>query len=95
MLANVHCTYVHNTDMEWMIGEGSNEVDIGYVPLMKLFSYSSMLWEPTLESPSGDVHDYFDKTWDEEIAFSTATQEIERLFYPFKQVRSFELVGSP
>ena len=74
--------------MEWIIGQGSNEVDIGYVPLMKLFSSSSVLWEPTLDLPSEDVFDYSNMTWDEEIALSTSTQEIERFFYPFKKVRS-------
>ena len=75
--------------MEWIIGQGSNEVDIGYVPLMKLSSSSSVIWEYNLEPPVDTFENVYDNsiiTWDEEIAYSAAIQEIEQIFYPFKKV---------
>ena len=72
--------------MEWIIGKGSNEVDIGYVPLMKLYSPSSVLWEENMRTPPNNDSDYLDINWDEEITLPVAMQEIEKEFYPFKKV---------
>ena len=72
--------------MEWITGGGSNEVDIGYVPLMTIFSTSpSVLWE----SESYSSNESFDDSsiiWDHEISVGQAVQEIEQTLYPFKKV---------
>ena len=73
--------------MEWIVGPGSNEVDIGYVPLMRAYSSQSVSWEPNLEMPiSQEMFNISSITWDKEISLSTATQEIEKAMYPFKKV---------
>ena len=77
------------SDMEWITGQGSNEVDIGYVPLMELFSSESVPWEPDLLSYYNKHQQKFNissAVWDYEISMSTAAQEIEKFMYPFKQV---------
>lgn len=74
--------------MEWIVGPGSNEVDIGYVPLMRAYSYPSVPWKPEFkELPYDDeLFNISSVTWDEEIPLSVGIQEIERTMYPFKQV---------
>jgi hypothetical protein len=70
--------------MEWITGGGSNEVDIGYVPLMRVFSQTpSILWQSedndTALEDSGIV-------WDHEISTSEAKGMVEQTMYPFKKV---------
>ena len=76
-------------DMEWITGEGSNEVDIGYVPLMEAFLSSSLPWEPDILS-SYKVHqerfNYSSVIWKQELSMSFVTREIEKTMYPFKKV---------
>lgn len=76
------------TDMEWITGHGSNEVDIGYVPLMRVSSLPSLPWEPDFSSSSHhqEKFNYSSIVWDQEIPMSRARQEIEGLMYPFKKV---------
>ncbi len=85
-------------DMEWLIGSGgANEVDIGYCSLMRLYSLSrSQEWQTTDTQADYDninnrqtTHtqaDDDDMQWSEEIAYSTAVSNIDKQFYPFKEV---------
>ena len=76
--------------MEWIVGPGSNEVDIGYVPLMRIFSFPSFPWKSDIQSSSFDINkDTFDPStivWNQELSIREVTREIEKTFYPFKQV---------
>lgn len=77
--------------MEWITGQGSNEVDIGYVPLMRAFSSASVPWQPDLLSsyePHQEMFNYSSVIWDYELSMSRAAQEIEKFMYPFKKVDS-------
>lgn len=73
--------------MEWITGVGSNEVDIGYVPLMRVFSSSpSIPWEAQLQFDSNDTFNDSSIVWDQEISKEEAMQGIEETMYPFKKV---------
>ena len=76
------------SDMEWMTGTDSNEVDIGFIPEMRLTSTQpSFPSEPESEMPVVDVP--FDENsiaWDEHIPLDEAKVVLERTFYPFKKV---------
>ena len=77
--------------MEWITGIGSNEVDIGYVPLMQIVSLSSS--HPWVSQPEHlrmetDQESFNDSSivWDQEIPITKATRKIEQTMYPFKTV---------
>lgn len=79
-------------DMEWITGLGSNEVDIGFVPLMRVFSASSsMLWKSDVQESSlgSDVETFNASSiaWDQEIPMNQVTTGIEQTMYPFKKVK--------
>ncbi len=66
-------------DMEWIVGKGGNEVDIGYVPLMRAYSTQS---NSNLDHTDHDK----DLSWNQEISLNEASQIIEKKMYPFKEV---------
>ena len=74
--------------MEWMTGAESNEVDIGFVPLMKVVSTQpSFPSQEGTEKPVEDIQ--FDDShihWDHQISIDEARLILERTFYPFKKV---------
>lgn len=71
--------------MEWITGAGSNEVDIGYMPLMRVFSTSpSVPWGNDSHS-SKESFDDSSIVWDHEISLGEAVQEIEQTMYRFKK----------
>ena len=76
------------SDMEWITGIDANEVDIGFVPEMRLVSTQpSFPSDPDSEMPVVDVP--FDENsiaWDEHITLDEAKVILERKFYPFKKV---------
>ena len=76
------------TDMEWTTGPDSNEVDIGFMPLMRVVSTEpSFPWDPDTERPVVDVtFNESSITWDEQIPLQEAKVILERTFYPFKKV---------
>ena len=84
--------YFHDTcvptDMEWTTGPDSNEVDIGFMPLMRVVSTEpSFPWDPDTERPVVDVpFNESSITWDEEIPLQKAKVILERTLYPFKKV---------
>ena len=81
--------YPHNlTDMEWTTGPDSNEVDIGFMPLMRVVSTEpSFPWDPDTERPVVDVpFNESSITWDQAIPLQEAQVILERTFYPFKKV---------
>lgn len=72
--------------MEWITGGGSNEVDIGYVPLLRVFSSSpSVPWRSDHEFQLETFNDS-SIVWDQEISTSDVMQEIEQTMYPFRKV---------
>ena len=77
--------------MEWMTGVDSNEVDIGFVPLLRVVSTQpSFAWEPETERPVVDIpFNDSDMSWDEEIPVQEAEVILERTFYPFKKVCNY------
>ena len=70
----------------------SNEVDIGFVPKLRVVSTQpSFAWEPDTERPVVDIP--FNATgiiWDDEISHEEAKVILERTFYPFKKVEFSE-----
>lgn len=76
------------SDMEWMTGPDSNEVDIGFVPLLRVVSTQpSFAWEPDTEKPVVDIlFNDSGMTWDQQISHEEAKVILERTFYPFKKV---------
>ena len=74
--------------MEWTTGPNSNEVDIGFMPLLRVVSTQpSVPWEPDTERPVIDIP--FNEsaiTWDQQISLQEAKVILERTFYPFKKV---------
>ena len=80
-----------DTDMEWITGVGSNEVDIGYVPLMQIFSLSSSVpWDSDSDKSFNFNEVKFNESamaWDQEMTRGDVVKEIERTMYPFKKVR--------
>ena len=77
-------------DMEWIAGPGSNEVDIGFMPLMRAVSSTSTLWKPEIEVSTAkfdeeEGHDV-DISWREEITEGDSLLRLERAMYPFKKV---------
>ena len=77
--------------MEWSTGPDSNEVDIGFMPLLRVVSTQpSFAWEPDKEKPVVDAPFNDSKyTWDEEIPLEEAKAILERAFYPFKKVSGY------
>lgn len=77
-----------NIDMEWVTGPGSNEVDIGYVPEMRLYSSQpSQPWE--VESAVNTTDEGVDPdslAWDQEVSLEQARLTLEKVLYPFKTV---------
>lgn len=70
----------------------SNEVDIGFVPQLRVVSTQpSFAWVPDAERPVVDIP-FNDSTinWDEEISHEEAKVILERTFYPFKKVKFSE-----
>ena len=74
--------------MEWMTGAESNEVDIGFIPLMKVMSTQpSFTSQDDTEKPVEDIQfDDSDILWDQQISMDEARVILERTFYPFKKV---------
>jgi hypothetical protein len=72
-----------NIDMEWLTkpdGE-TNQVDIGYIPKMELFSDGPSKLETTLSAVEEGK-----PVWIEEISLAEADSILEQAFFPFKQV---------
>lgn len=76
-------------DMEWVTGVHSNEVDIGFMPELKVVSTEpSFAWAEDTERPIGNVSfNNSNITWDQQIPLDEAKVILERTFYPFKKVR--------
>ena len=76
------------SDMEWMTGAESNEVDIGFIPLMKVMSTQpSFTSQDDTEKPVEDIQfDDSDILWDQQISMDEARVILETTFYPFKKV---------
>ena len=75
------------SDMEWMTGVESNEVDIGFVPLMRVASTQPSFLDEGTEKPVEDVP--FEDShihWDQQISVDEAKVNLERTLYPFKKV---------
>lgn len=87
-----YLSFPYVSDMEWIVGPGSNEVDIGYMPLLRVVSSSSIAWKSELELPSSLIDDHYqhhtnvDISWNEEITEKDALHRLEKTMYPFKKV---------
>ncbi len=82
---------VHHADMEWLIGSGgANEVDIGYCPLLRLTSIRpSVAWQADSEGPLVEQQVNLSSfQWSQEIPLATAQSNIDKRFYPFKEVNA-------
>lgn len=81
-----------NIDMEWLIGDDSNEVDIGYVPRMTVFApLPSVPWQEDVEDMELDMssevpYNFSQLSWDREMPLVEAQQILEKKMYPFKRV---------
>lgn len=78
--------------MEWITGARSNEVDIGYVPLMRVFSASPSKCD---NQSSNETYNVSSIAWNQEISMHEALQEIERTMYPFKKVSTHYKLSYP
>ena len=70
-----------NVDMEWIVSsddiEGEKmEVDIGYIPSMKLYINQTTEGLPT---------------WEKEISFEEARADLDKILYPFKKIPYLEI----
>eukprot|EP00731_Ephydatia_muelleri_P027941 Em0019g814a len=77
-----------NTDMEWIIPDGSHSVDIGFVPEMRLCSLhpSAVLLNNSQVNMGAGSYNFSAIKWDEEISVDRALVLLEQGFYPFKKI---------
>eukprot|EP00731_Ephydatia_muelleri_P027938 Em0019g811a len=77
-----------NIDMEWITGESTNEVDIGFVPEMRLRSLhpSAVLLNNSQVNTGAGSYNFSAIKWDEEISVDRALVLLEQSFYPFKKI---------
>ena len=83
-------------DMEWISGPGANEVDIGYMPKMRLVGSATLPWMMETDISEDMLENNYqppevDMTWKFEISEKDALRKLEVLMYPFKKVISHEL----
>jgi hypothetical protein len=77
--------------MEWLCpweDDPENlQVDIGYVPKMKLISTGKSEKNKTFTETESDINEILSNIqWDEEIKLEEGIDILERAFYPFKKV---------
>ena len=79
---------IAHVDMEWLIGAGgANEVDIGYCPLLRLRSIGpSVAWQADNRQLLEQQVNLSSFQWTEDIPLSTAQSNIDKYFFPFKEV---------
>ncbi|CAL1270289.1 unnamed protein product [Larinioides sclopetarius] len=79
-----------NVDMEWLNGptEDSMEVDIGYIPKMSLLS--SAISVPSDEE-TGAYQKLSTLKWKSEITMDEALNSLELQFFPFKEVKYYNV----
>ena len=76
-----------NIDMEWITGDSTNEVDIGFVPEMRLHSlHPSVLLNNSQVDMSAGSYNFSAIKWDEEISVDKALVLLGQGFYPFKKI---------
>ena len=80
--------------MEWISGPDDNEVDIGFMPKMRLLASASLPFEEETEVPPEFLEDTYQPpevnfAWDSEISEAEALRKLEIKMYPFKKVGLF------
>jgi len=83
--------------MEWISGPDDNEVDIGFMPKMRLLGSASLPFEEELEVPQNFLKENhqlpeIEIPWDSEISETEALRKLEVKMYPFKKVRVLSIV---